>query len=126
VSVHYPPDLASEAEFLEDVLARMRKGEIADKSAFRDCLAILMPQPVEPVALRRKMLRRIWRRWHAGVKRTPAAGLIFDEWVFALAEGGDPLPGTKADAYAALGRAGIAPVARRTIVDDLDDDLHPL
>ena len=126
-----PSDLVERARALrpvmEDMLAATDSGDASRIVEAAECIRyFLAPDPVEPVALRRTMLRRIWRRFHPGVKRTPVADLIYLEWVGVVAEGGDPLPGTKADAYAALGRAGVAPVAVRTIIDDLDAELHPL
>lgn len=82
--------------------------------------------PVEnpdPYQFRRKVLRRIWRTHHFGMTRTAAARLIASEWRSWADNRDDDLPDTLGDAFARLERAGIGPVAYRTILDDLDVSL---
>lgn len=85
-------------------------------------LAIQVMDP-DPRQVRRMILRRIWRTHHRWITRTAAARLIAAEWRAWADNRNDDLPDTIGDPFSRLGRAGIGPVAYRTILDDLDESL---
>lgn len=112
-----PPDEATEfaaaADLIESEYPRAA-------SALR---AVAVPRQEKPRALRRRMLRRIWRDQHWDLSRTAAARVIAVEWKSWIPYQGDELPGTAAEAFARLRDAEIRPIAWRQIADDLDAEL---
>jgi hypothetical protein len=69
--------------------------------------------------LRRDVLRRCHRLHLSDMKRSPAARMLAIWWA-SLDTERPATPGTIPAELQRLHRAGIAPVAHRTIVDDLD------
>lgn len=72
--------------------------------------------------LRRSALRAVWRVGFFGLARTAAAKAIAGAWRAHRLRLVEPRPEI-ADHFAMLDRAGVAPLAWRTIADDLDADL---
>jgi hypothetical protein len=82
-------------------------------------------QAPDPIALRRRILRRIWREHYAHLDRTPAADRIAAAWSQLEGEGEQafvPPEGVRA-LLDRLRRAKIARVEKRTIIADLDPSL---
>jgi hypothetical protein len=81
------------------------------------------PPTPDPNALKRTVLRRLWRQHHAGLERCPAAMAIAAAWRAFVPTGWEPPLDTPAAAYDRLHRLGARPLAWRTIADLLDADL---
>ncbi|KLK90302.1 hypothetical protein AA309_26595 [Microvirga vignae] len=79
--------------------------------------------PPDPVGLRKRVLRRIWRIHLAGMPRTAAARVIAAAWASYEPTEAQPVPGTQAADFDRLSRAGVRPLAWRQIADALDEML---
>lgn len=84
--------------------------------------ALLDHKPVDPKVLRKLILRRYWRTFYPGVRRTPAARLIAGDWLTARSTGFVE-PGSREEFFRRLEAIGVTRVEVRTIIDDLDHDL---
>jgi hypothetical protein len=84
--------------------------------------AFAAPTP-DPRAIRRLVLRQLWRRHCPGAARTTAARLLAAAWRAWAPDDGTDLPDTLGAGFARLSRLGVAPLAWRQIADDLDAGL---
>lgn len=112
-----PDELLAAADAL-DALTESHAGAAAELRV----LAALVVDP-DPRKFQRYVLRRIKWTYYPGMTKTAAARLIASEWHAWANDRGDDLPDTIGNAFARLERAGIGPVAYRTILDDLDVSL---
>lgn len=106
---------------LRAVASAVEAGESVDRAFETVRTLTAAARPEDPRRLRREMLRRIWYRDFPGLARSAAARLIAVAWREAATRSGEEVPDTLYDRLAALGRAGIRPIAWRMISDDLDE-----
>jgi hypothetical protein len=84
---------------------------------------LITPPSSDRLILRRAVLRRLKERFYPGMAFTAAAQLIASEWRSVEIEDSQ-IPGSKADYFARLTRAGVRPIAWRTIAEDIDPDSY--
>lgn len=116
-----PAEQAFALAKLTEAALRVRRGELKTVADVAEAFEPYLPDPVDHLARRRRVLRLIWRNHYRSLARTPAAKRMAADWAAVVAAGEETLPGTPADLFAGLHRAGIAPVSWRTLVEDLDE-----
>lgn len=109
--------MAITADFIE----RLERLEAAVAELSAGCAQ--PPEAHDPLVWRKRLLRRAWREYYAGMSRSAAARAMALDWRSFYERSGRPRPGTADIHWAELMEQGCKPLASRQINDDLDQGM---
>ncbi|MER8838467.1 hypothetical protein NKH86_06855 [Mesorhizobium sp. M0913] len=116
-------DAAASFRRISDLIETGAPLDLSEATRLMLTLAELITPPAsDRLILRKAVLRRIRASFYPGLAFTAAARLIATEWR-SVAAHDSQIPGSKSDYFARLTRAGVRPIAWRTIAEDLDYEL---